>query len=326
MSVQAPCLNAHTVPERSRMTRLWQRQLSANILQPSENVSENGDPMRSTYAVVMVLVCLMACSHATTALAEDAHASIFFKAVVVPDLQDAHTSTSFGALVFDFSKPVESAYAFTQEVHTTFVLGEKQMTQSLSGSGRLIVRSDGMELGEIALRDVRIKKPGHPEPVQMPPQAITHVRPDGTMANPGNALAEMIALLLPITGSDIVLGKSTKQPRRFPVHFQNQASEAVGERTITAKRHVLFKGKPCVLFTVQDSLLQLVPPIPEASVDMRGEGYSLYDYQAKSILVSKFAQRMRLLHFNEAKVDSDNYFSVDLIINPPTPGAPSGTP
>ncbi len=160
----------------------------------------------------------------------------------------------------------------------------------------------------------------------MPPLVITQVRPDGTTANPNNALADAILLLLPATGGHIILDESSKHPRRFPVSFQNQASEAVGERTITAKRHVLYKGKPCVLFTVQDSLLQLVPPIPDTSVDMRGEGYFLYDYQARSVVVSKLTLRMRLLHLNETKIDSDNYYSVDRITDPPAPAAPSVTP
>jgi hypothetical protein len=267
----------------------------------------------------------MAPTEATEAIGAEAHASIFIKAAEVPDLRDIQAPTSFGVLAFDSSRAAESTYAFTQEVHTTLVLGQTQSTQDLSASGRLVVRSDGMGLGEIGLRDIAIKNQGRPGPAQMPPIDITQVRPDGTTAKPGNALAEAILLLLPVTGTEIVLGERSKRPRRFPVTFQNRASEAVGERTITAKRHVLYKAKPSVLFTVQDSLLRLVPPIPDASFDMRGEGYFLYDYQAKSIVVSKFALRMRLSHLDETKIDSDNYYSIDRI-DPPAPAAPSVAP
>lgn len=267
--------------------------------------------MRFPHPIAIIL--MMLCSPVAGVVGADAHESIFLNAVEVPVLPDEQAPVSLGSLAFDFSRSVELRYDFKQEIHSVFVLNQKQLTQDLSAAAKLIVQSDGMALGKITLRDITMSSPGRPANAPMPPLPpviISEVRPDGTTTKPENPLGEAILLLLPVTGSDIKLGETSAKPRRFPISFQNQVSEAVGERKITAKRHVLYEGKACVLFIVRDTLEQLIPPIPDTTVDIRGDGYFLYDHQGKVIVISKLALRMRLLHKNETQIDSDNFFSI----------------
>jgi len=253
-----------------------------------------------------------------TTIAQESE-SIFLDAVVIPEHAEQATTASFGTLAFDFSQQVEQAYNFTQNAHTTFNLQERQIAQDITGSGRLIVRSQGMNTGEIELKDIAVKNPEWPAEMaanKMPSIVIKQVQEDGKSANTNNPMADIVLWLFPMTGKEIQLGKSEKIPRTFPVAWNNQTSQATGSRLIHAKQHIRYQERHCLLFTITDTLDELNPPIADVTFTLRGKGYFIYDYQKKAIIIGRIAMRMRLLTKGEVQSDSDNFISIDRRINP----------